>query len=717
MASSYILPQVVINQLFSEVTLNTIRNQNCLVFGPNYQLFRYSDKNMHDTLLLGRYNGAGVVVGDGDVTKSFEYPGVRPADSKVDESYVKLYGENVVVSLTTVNGFTKLDDKTSGSDLDGRIKFDVSIAGANRDAAFKRDIAVGDMVRIKTNEGDDTYFESQILEVFASAPGQFDCVRLADTLPESIVLDDSAETFDGEVEFCAVINSVPIERRSPAAESTAIYQWTAGEDEFTIIDGMVVMYDSWDDEPKQIVSADLYLEYRALLRGAADAIHSIERSSEVELMLGEIDVDNPLAYAVQKCTMNSADRVVYYMATDGEDKLAYTKVLETASKTEDVYFLVPLTQDKDILDLVASHVEEMSKGTMKRWRVAFVNADVPEVNTLYTPASSVDGKGFFAVIEAAKSGPYQGKNVILRFVSGQGASSDSPSTATKCMSQVVVGDTVVMYPGTQDIWGDEVTNRYKVAKVLSNSVLQLVDDEDNPIPAVAAGMRTEVEHTYTYAEITEAIAATSRNFASRRVYNTFPNYAAYDGVTFNGVHLAAAAAGVASSVLPQQPITNLEIRGVDDIPIVYETFSATQLNEIAAGGTFIIMQDLPGDEVYIRHQLSTARSEGNLLTSELSITKNLDSISYYFAEAYKPYIGKYNITPGLIEALRCVALDGLTMLETETAAGLYGPQVLEEGTEISQLYQDPVRQDHVYMHLKLNLPRPFNNLDLDLEVI
>ena len=38
--ANYILPQVVINQLFSEVGYNTIRNQNCLVFGPNYHHFR-----------------------------------------------------------------------------------------------------------------------------------------------------------------------------------------------------------------------------------------------------------------------------------------------------------------------------------------------------------------------------------------------------------------------------------------------------------------------------------------------------------------------------------------------------------------------------------------------------------------------------------------------------------------------------------------------------
>jgi hypothetical protein len=319
------------------------------------------------------------------------------------------------------------------------------------------------------------------------------------------------------------------------------------------------------------------------------------------------------------------------------------------------------------------------------------------------------------VFEPPMTKPKAG-NIIMKFVESEGDDASKPSSATKCASQVVSGDTVRLFTGATDPWTLEpLYDTYTVDKVLSNTVLRL---KNGPKEAVAAGVRVEVVHEYTYQEKTTAIASTSRALMSRRMYNVFPTWAQEsDGTVFNGVHLAAAAAGLASSVLPQQPITNVELTGIDDVPICYETYSRTQLNEIAEGGTFIIMQDLPGDRVYIRHQISTEYSSNNLLKSELSITKNLDSISYYFAEAYKPYIGRYNITPGLLEVLRSVAEEALTKLETETGAGLYGPQILPDGTEISQLYQDPVNQDHVYMHLKLNLPRPFNVLDLDLEVI
>jgi hypothetical protein len=128
------------------------------------------------------------------------------------------------------------------------------------------------------------------------------------------------------------------------------------------------------------------------------------------------------------------------------------------------------------------------------------------------------------------------------------------------------------------------------------------------------------------------------------------------------------------------------------------------------------MQDLPLDRVYIRHQISTAYPDNNLNTSELSITKNLDAISYFFAERLKPYIGKYNITPQLLGVLHNVISGGLDYLSSSTGVGLYGPMVIAEGTSIDRLYQDPALQDHVQCELTLNLPKPFNVLKLYLNV-
>lgn len=772
---AYMLPQVVINQLFSEVPLNVIQNQNVLVFGPNYQIMDASDEERKPDLYLGHYNGNTVYTNwpdtasgakeprktetsDGTVTEPItfeEYPGL-PSGTVIDTSSVRLVGDNVTIRLTTLEsgegkdgGFWKLDDDKSGDDFDGRIKLKVNVAGAddrvNRNV-FRRDIRPGDRIRIEyyADEDGDTVtreFYSTIMEIFETVKdsGNFDGIRIADVLPDEIVEDREIDTedsnglrfYDYDVSFVTDLDGWDIPREATPAIGN--YQWTAKDDGFVISgdlsagENLVVNYPEWDGDEKQwhqIISADLYLSYRTLLMGATDTLHTISNNDDVYTVLGDVVPENPLAFGVWKTLQNSADRLVYYMATRGEGADDYQRVLDAATKTDKVYILTPLTQDPDILDNVQAHVDSMSTGQNKLWRIAFINHVTPEYNYLYTRATTTDGIGVFA-----KFSPYRNSGVrrIVDFVETEyigDAAVQRPSSQTKCMSQVVPLDFLVVYSDKHldPYTGDVAPKRYVIDRVLSNTSVRIVIPDDDDLISKLGDeetVRVEVHHAYTYAEQAKAIASVSRSYMDRRVYNTFPTwYRDAKGNTVNGVFMACAAAGLVSSVLPQQPITNVEINGIEDVPVCYEgTFSRAQLNEIAEGGTFIIMQDLPGDRVYVRHQISTEYGSNNLLKSELSVTKNLDSISYYFAEVFRPLIGRYNITPKLLIVIRNMTMGALSVLERDTAVGLIGPQVLVEGTEITNLYQDPVNQDHVYMELKLNLPRPFNVLDLNLEVI
>lgn len=222
------------------------------------------------------------------------------------------------------------------------------------------------------------------------------------------------------------------------------------------------------------------------------------------------------------------------------------------------------------------------------------------------------------------------------------------------------------------------------------------------------------------ADWAKSIATESKRLANHRVYNVFPGTLVdIDGNTVDGMYAAAAVCGLACSVLPQQPITNVELEGFYDVPDAYSTFSRAELNTIAAGGTLIVMQDRPGSVVYIRHQISTAYSKGEgVAKAELSMVRNLDSISYYFANRFAPYIGRYNVTDDLLTEIKCVIKDGLAFLQTATEGNrLIGPQVLADGTELRNIYIVGGEKDHVAAEVALNLPAPFNNFDLHLQVI
>ena len=216
------------------------------------------------------------------------------------------------------------------------------------------------------------------------------------------------------------------------------------------------------------------------------------------------------------------------------------------------------------------------------------------------------------------------------------------------------------------------------------------------------------------AERAGVVASTSKALDARRVVNVFPPTFQHSGTTLTGEFGACAVAGRVSSCEPQQPMTNLTIRGIDDVPATYQDYSAEELDVMAAGGTFIIAQDLPGDKVYVRHQITTAYPDGNLNTAELSITRDVDSVSYAFADVFEPYVGKYNITDDLLASYRSLASTLLGRLETSDS--VYGPQLIEQGTEILHIRQNELLKDHVDIGVRLAVPYPCNNIDISLTV-
>ena len=208
-----------------------------------------------------------------------------------------------------------------------------------------------------------------------------------------------------------------------------------------------------------------------------------------------------------------------------------------------------------------------------------------------------------------------------------------------------------------------------------------------------------------------ALAKNPGLFSDRRVDLVWPDRVGNGGKTFPGYYLCAALAGLRSGVLPQQGLTNVAIVGFDDLSRTTQFFSANQLNTMAAAGYWIVTQ-APDGVVYTRQQLTTDAASGNLKYAEQSITTNLDSISYQFLNVMKPYIGRGNVTPTMINVLSGAILGVISSLENTIAVQILGPQVL--GATIVQLSQDPTFADRIICKINLELPAPLNNLELYL---
>lgn len=808
--ANYIVPQVLINQLISEVQLNTIKNQNVLVIGPNYQLFRFSEADEKDKIFIGTYDGSTVTYDNVDAATIKDInsnllsdnlqtvAGIIPYPSQVsasipDSSYTKLYADSVVIELPVTgkigskkfSRFEKLEDDIAGADLDGRIRFNCALTGANRGYEtkvnrvvtdetndiwyetisfnkdesndkirlydIKRDVNPGDAIRfVYTDEGGAEHvFLSSIVSVFESVnnSGIYDSVQLADTLPSAVVkkavenngIYEPEDSNKNGISLCAIFSDVEIKKKS---NTRHIWNWDTFEDTeegnlediygIAIGSGMTTEYSNWGDTTDfAILSAKLYVEHRDLLTNAASEIDSIQSHALVENTLGTVHPDNPLAFGVYMAALNSGDRLVYYCGVKTNDLNGYNEVLQRASLSDEVYIICPTTMDKEVIQSVKGHVEEMSSAENKMWRIGFVALEPPTVDMIYDSTATNDGSDFYAKFVDSRKNP--GVYNIVQFMNSSDSNDTTPNTYVSCLTDIRVGDVLRIYTENDDDDWDETpkyTERY-VQKVISNTVIQLTEpievcsDEgdggctSDMLPSgygVNHHYKVEVYRKLSASDQVKYIADQSSSLASRRMYNVFPTIASNAGVQFTGDFLACAAAGLVSSVLPQQPVTNVEINGVDDIPIVYQTYDRNQLNTIAAGGTFIIMQDRPGSKVYVRHQISTAYTDANLMKSELSVTKNLDSISYYLADVFASLIGKYNITPELISVIRSRLETALNDLENQTSAGMYGPQLLVDGTEIVYIKQSETNKDRIKARVKLNLPVPFNYFDLDLEI-
>ena len=169
---------------------------------------------------------------------------------------------------------------------------------------------------------------------------------------------------------------------------------------------------------------------------------------------------------------------------------------------------------------------------------------MPTSKVIYSHLSNPTEQEYFCTVSA---NPTTGKFTVLNFVNEDG----TPSTITKCLTEVKVGDNIVTTFST-DPWGAMSSTTYRVASIATNNKLNLVA---GPATAADEPAKVEVWHPYTVQEIAEAVAARSSNFYNRRIYNCFPPALSLAGVTQTAEFGAAAIAGLVSSVPPQQPLT------------------------------------------------------------------------------------------------------------------------------------------------------------------
>jgi hypothetical protein len=532
-----------------------------------------------------------------------------------------------------------------------------------------------------------------VIQADAEVPRGKNRLRLDKTIPSGL-LDLSGLTY---------ILSIPLnDVNIPPTGST---NWETDETTITMYPGIKVtspdVFDIVLGEPvlfKMSVQsgADMYVTYRALVTAASATIDSVSSVSEIEGKLGRIEPDNVLAYGAFKALQNSNTNIKF-LRISSDDDVGYQEAIDVLENADNVYALVPLTQDKTVIEAFDQHVDLMSSPDRGAWRILIANRELDVSKDILV--DRID--------------PISGDSVDLEgiFIDDPDATDLTPPIftrledplATFLSSGVQAGDLVLT-----DYVNGVPQSSYPVDNVIAEDILILFD---GPSAAILSSQKYEIVRTLSKDEQADAHAGIAQAFLDRRVYLVWPDRVEIDGEEVPGFHLCAAIAGMVAGFPPHQGFTNLAMAGFDAVPRTTNYFNRSQLDVMALAGIYIVTQKSEGSSVFARHQLSTDRT--SIETQELSITKNLDFLSFYFKQLLEPFIGVWNVTEDALIAIRNVLKGGIEFQRAQLLPRIGAPLI---DANILSLVQNELLKDTVDIEMEVQLPFPLNFINLRLRV-
>ena len=448
-----------------------------------------------------------------------------------------------------------------------------------------------------------------------------------------------------------------------------------------------------------VEKASVSIFYTAALTLEAGKLGIISSLSGIDDTLGDVVPENDVAFGVDMALRNSGGVSVYWLTTAGDTVADYTDALEEAEKNDDLYFMVPMSHDINVQSLFKSHVINMSSETNGLERIAVVNRTVADEKDLFVLRD--DDTAWSGYIAAGPElSPVQYRQVTM--------------PGAEFVTEAVEPGDILRVNFSISAGNEENFETYVIEEVIDEENLLIASGPEAAVGGVGNLHRIEIVHPYTSFEKAELAAVQSEFFGDRRVTNIYPDdFIHTNGETVPGFFMAAAYAGLKSSVVAHQPITNFELSGILSVPKVLNGFSRDELNEIAGGGTMIVGQELEGGKIFVRHQVTTDMVDTN--HSELSITTNVDAITKYLRQWIKPLIGQYNINPEFLIMLETLAHQRLDFLIQETQTAKAGPQIVEVGA--IRATQDPTVRTKVLMNIPLTLPNAANNIVTKLVIV
>jgi len=580
----------------------------------------------------------------------------------------------------------------------------LDFSGPTEISAKNTSVAIGtNGVKVKfTNDGGLRKGDKWYIACVSSKAGQVHEIHLRDDLPVSM----RGRSCNLEMKLF-IKDDIQVSKNRIGFAPMKNYEVEATQ--LTVNEGVIAYHPEWTadgvEQPLDVYAGDVYVEYREWLSTLADTVGSISDVANLDQIPGQLDQDNPLKWGVYKALSNSNGTVVKYTAVANPDSLdSWVQVLERIKGRDDMYNLVPLTFDRAVQNLWAAHISAESNEVENNWKAGFFSLKAHP--TVQLAGTGVAIGGILGNVVA---------DDVLATLTDDPAASGTQYTKLQVTTgngyfitnNVQPGD-LVRYNYTVDSFGESQYEEYVVDKVLSESTLLLYTGGD---VVVSVPQRVEIYHNRNRNEVAADIAHQGGSLSSRRVCAVWPDQVGEAGTLQPGYYLSAALAGLVSGVVPQQPLTNVEVAGFDDYSRSYKYFNETQLNNLAESGVWIVTEDKDGTP-YTRHALTTDNLDLN--RREEAIRRNVDSMSYLFLRRLRPFIGRTNAQEGMVRRLRYEVTAVIDFLKANGFTEELGSQLISG--EIRTLQIHPLLKDRIEIVLDLVVPAPLNNIELHLVV-
>jgi hypothetical protein len=488
----------------------------------------------------------------------------------------------------------------------------------------------------------------------------------------------------------------------------------------SVVLGAEVLRSQLTGEPFDPGDCDIYIQYRGLRKDVSPvaknaAMLRIADVATLQTVLSPIRSDNPLGLGMFFELINAPGTECAGMGVDEISSgapygtvIAFAKVANFI-ESEEVYAVAPLTDDDTVHQLFKTHVEFMSGPTQKGERIVIINPKVPDRSVDDVVASGLSGNTtatanqFVTDVNPTSALVDEGLNPLELDYDDQVFIDITVEGELRHYSVSSVNGALVSLRTSFET-GENVDGFYNVTPlnvaVINGDWSMKVRGNKLLIPGSTLPDKEKIAETVQ----TKGLA-----WKARRLIYTFPDTvkASIGGTEelLPGFYACAAIAGMTARFAPQQGFTNLPMTGFTGVEGSNDSFSRRQLDVMAAGGIYILVQEAPGAPLISRHQLTTMMT--SIEEREYSITKIVDFTAKFLRAGLRNFIGTFNITQPFLDTLSTV-IQGMIGFLVENGVLI--------GGDLNNLIQSKDAPDTVLADIILDVPYPCNYIRLTLVI-